>query len=104
MNEGFKNRKEIVDGINHRLQYESVTLEELYITDNVVHIVLNKWLCEDVIGLFEHIRGAIICSQIVAQGYIAEHILKECVLDVDGDEIIMKFIVNKEFDKNDYKK
>lgn len=104
MNEGFKHKKDILDDINHRLQCESVKLEDLHISNNVIHIVLDKWLCEDVIGVFEHIRSAIICSQIIAQGYIAEHILKECVLDVDGDEIIMNFIVNREFDKNDYQR
>ena len=102
MNKGFKNKNEILDDVNHRLLCESVALKELHITDNVVNITLDKWLCEDIIGLVEHIRSAIICSQIIAQGYIAEHILKECTLDVDGDEIIMNFIINERFDRNDY--
>ena len=100
----FKNKNEMLDSINHRVQYEDVKIKEIHIDDTVVHLELDKWLCTDILGVFNHIRDAIICSQIIAQGYIAEHIIKECVLDVDGDYIIMNFIVNKEFNKNDYQR
>ena len=102
---GYTNLTELLDSINHIAQYEHMKITHLHMDDFVIHIEFRRYLCDaSVVEIFNRIINSIHCSQMIAQGYITEHIIEESTLVVEGDKVIMNFKVNREFDKNDYKR
>lgn len=101
----FRNLESIIDSIKFRLEYHGGKLKELQIDGDVVHIEFDKFVCSDndVLDIFYWIMNSVVASQpLAAPAYVTNHMLKESTLDVEGDEIIINIIANREFDKNDY--
>lgn len=103
----FRNLNEITESIGWRANYHDVKITSLDVTETHVHLEANKWIASenDVIEFFKHVIGSIECAQnIFKPMYVTNHIIKEYYLDVEGDEIEINAICNKEFDVNDYYK
>ena len=97
----FTNINGIMKDICYRCDYENVKITSMCIDSKVVYIELDKYLCENIISLFNDIMSCVICSQnIFKPQYVTNHIIKEATLDVEGDKIIVNIICNEEFDKN----